>query len=165
MWVEVIMIDVNSLSRDELERILFDNVLSGFETAEMRARVRVYYGLLSLDDLRKKARILCNNNLYQPDVVIKTDARELKRRAIIEQRRVPVERTVTKSFNVTPTVHYKTNPDDEMSNELMLKPWVETSFVICDGHVAVKLNDSSKAPVIKRVAKRLNYKGEVHING
>lgn len=162
------VVNIDSLKRDELEELLFKNVCYGSESGEVRQRIKTLYSLLSDDELRVKAHAFFDGQLVR-ETVIKTDRREINRREIIMARnKKEAQRREVKTVHTTilPT-YVKTCKTEEMCNELMIKSWVRDASEICEDNILCIIEDDiTHEKALKRcmkIGQRIGYLGVVKV--
>jgi hypothetical protein len=142
-------IDVDNCSDDELRDALYNAVLTGNETANVRKDIKELYALMNRTELMSKV----TGPLYGKPRYRQTPRRELLQRQIAEERR-RVHKPAPKI--VEPVIPVTWTPAESFVNDLLAIDIAATMFDSM--HVGVTSVDRKK---VKKIAHKNNYTGEI----
>jgi hypothetical protein len=154
--------DMNS---KEKRALLLNSVLSGAETAEVRERLRTYYDCLPIAMVEAKLAEVTPIEPEKPHVV---DARELRRREVVEDRMIKDKIAASRKHKVPDLkiVIDTTTNEDIMKGELYQMKFVHDVQEVAPHLLAVMVNitvDEARAK-INKAADKVGYKGTLWIN-
>jgi hypothetical protein len=154
-------VDYKSLDRETLIKTLYDNVLVGTETKDVKESILRLYECMSIDELYEKVEEKCNGELYITEVFkpTKQDLLERKHKRNMGKHRKDIK--VEKPEVKFETQYWK---DCEIQTELFKMDWVKTVDIPCEGILMIAVNPGCQARC-QQLLKLFNYKGEVLING
>ena len=155
---------IDDLTKQELLEAL-DRELFGTEVHARvtEQRVNTHLSLLSLDELRLRARNVCEGDLIRVvdnpvrTVTPKMVAREDKEYALWKKSQ-ETKRTVMKEVSVATTMTPREDIEHALNTRLSGMDCVIQCTVLHKGVIVVRCTDVEK---VQRVIKRMGYEGEV----
>jgi hypothetical protein len=157
-------VDYKSLDRETLIKTLYDNVLVGTETKDVKESILRLYECMSMAELYEKVEEKCNGELYITEIFKPTKQDLLERKHEKNMGKHGKDGKVVKVDK--PEVKFETQyyQDCEVQTELFKKDWVKMVDIPCEGILMIAVNPGCEARC-RKLLKLYNYKGAVIING
>ena len=165
-------LDIEMCNDEELRSALYDNVLTGCETATMRKEIKALYALMNREEMLERVKTRCGGKLFvtTPSRTRTAIEAEREERKFLNSR--PISRPTTAPSRSTPQKRNDPDKDAEMEAILMGKTWVQDVTVIAPGYIGVTLKlkpkylslEHAKDVLLQRInliVDREKYKGQI----